>query len=224
MRSRNACALFYLLFASLSSLQGAAKELKDPLASQSVEQVTSADLVFEGQVVDIWFDLNRRFEMPLTMALTRVDRAFKGEVESGYILLFYPGGRIKNVTVFVPTAPRLFVGARILAHVRALDHQRAYAVNREGALMMSLPHAPGTVVDGRRSAIVGLTEEGPTLAFCPPTDLWGLPNRACLAHSITWSEAVRSVRRAVRESGFSRATKGRSVTGFRGTTGERSAN
>ena len=95
------------------------------------EQAAKAEFVFEGLVVDKWSeDFEREPSLAVTRVLIDVGAQYKGNIQSGQVVLTLPGGvRSDGVGISTPGTPSISINESVLIHGYSINEERIGLVN-----------------------------------------------------------------------------------------------
>lgn len=122
-------------------------------STNPVTQAAAADVVFEGTVQRIWYELrDPEHDFVVTLYEVAVSETYKGSIESGRIILGVPGGEhADGSTSSIVGAPRLNTGDRVIAHVRVVDDAHVRLQNWTIGLLTLTDGPEQLVLDARQS-------------------------------------------------------------------------
>lgn len=91
-----------------------------------IETAAIADLVFEADVIDVWAEESDNGKGTIrTCHVLEVTETFRGEIDSGIVVLVTPGGDLPDGrSMSVSCIPKIELGDHVLVHTRVINDSR----------------------------------------------------------------------------------------------------
>ena len=141
---------------SVALMMGAATASSQLPLSVGIQRT---EIAFTGEVHRVWStEPERPGDLPLTRALVEVDRTLLGGIDTGWVVVFYPGGPAgDDQWLSVAGAPTIDRGERILVlgKVRPGSQHMVSMVHWDAGLLTEHVDGDQTVARAEGGAIVG---------------------------------------------------------------------